>query len=81
MSNIFSDSAFLKGAPHFTSAYGASGGGGSILLILRYWHYNDVGLAPNVITCYDMLLATNEFKNWHFCTIVHPRTVGLSASS
>ena len=56
---------FLVWAPHFTSAYGAraAAGGGSNLLTLRYLHYNDVGLAPNVMTCYDMLLATIEFKN------------------
>ena len=73
-------------APHFTSAYGAAAAaeaaaGGSNLLTLRYGHYNDVGLNPNVITCDDMLLATLEFKSWHFHTNVHPRTVGSIASS
>ena len=74
--------AFLVWTQHFTSVYGAAvAGGGAILLTLRYLHYIDVGLAPNAITCYDMLLATNEFKNWHFCTNVHPRTVGSIACS
>ena len=56
---------FLVWAPHFRSAYGGGGAGdgGSNLLTLRYLHYNDVGLAPNVITCYDMLLATNKLIN------------------
>ena len=63
----YKDTFFLVWAPHFTSAYGKGGRrAGSILLTLRYWHYNDVGLAPNVITCYDMLLAINKFKNRYF---------------
>ena len=51
------------------------------MLTLRYGHNNDVGLAPNVIICYNMLLATKEFENRHFCTKVTPCTVGLFASS
>ena len=55
---------FFVCTPHFTSAYGGGGGGGgggSILLTLIYGYYNDVELAPNVITCYDILLTINEF--------------------
>ena len=67
-------------AQHLTSAYGAGGSGRAILLTLRYWNYNDVGLATNAITYYEMLLATTEYENWHDCAREGPRTVGQIAS-
>ena len=68
-------------APYLASTYGGAGTvGGSSLLTLKYWHYNDVGRALNILTCSDMLLATNEFKYWHFCTNVDPRAMVSIAS-
>ena len=41
-----------------------------------------MGLAPNVITCYDMLLATNEFKIGTFAlTWNHAQWVLLAPKS
>ena len=51
------------------------------MLTLRYCHYNDVGLAPNVITYNEMVLAINEFKKWHDCIYKDSHKLGPIASS
>ena len=58
---------FLLWVTNFKSAYVGGSDGGSILLTLRYCNYDDVGLAPNVITYYEMLLVTSP-KCGHKCS-------------
>ena len=59
--NILKITPFSKWVPHFTSAYGAAAtaSGVSNFLTLRYCHYKDLGIAPNLIAYYKMLVASN----------------------
>ena len=50
------------------------------MLTWKSFHYDVGGLAPNAITYYKMLIASNEYLNYPYSINEHPRTVGLIAS-
>ena len=71
---------FHVGTKFYMCIWRGAVGRGANLLTLRIWNYDKLGLDPNAITYYEMLLVTNEYQNCNNCIKMDLCTVDLITS-